>query len=163
MIVVISDTSVLCYLVQIGRIDLLKSLFEEITIPGQVLAECCHPGAPPSLREKFSPPLLSFVRIAEVSEFLPETSTLDPGEAAAITLAWQHRSHSLLLLDEKRGRAIAASLGLQIRGVLGLVVEGHRRELLEFDPTITLLRSHGFRIAEPLLLAARGRLGLSTD
>jgi uncharacterized protein len=159
---VASDTSVLCYLVLIGRIDLLKSLFGEITIPGQVLAECLHPGAPPSLRREFSTPLPSFITIAEVGEFLPETATLDPGEAAAITLAWQHRSHSLLLLDEKRGRAIAAALGLQIRGILGIVVEGHRRGLLEFDPMIALLRSHGFRIADALLSAARENLSLES-
>ena len=32
-------------------------------------------------------------------------------EASAITLAWQFRDSSLLILDEKRGRKVASALG----------------------------------------------------
>lgn len=85
---------------------------------------------------------------------------LDVGESDAITLAWQHRAHSLLLLDEKRGRGIAIALGLRVRGILGIVTEAHRRSLIDFDATIGQLRTHGFRIAEALLAKARAGLGL---
>lgn len=97
-----------------------------------------------------------------MQNLLPETAPLDPGEKAAITLVWQQRSDSLLLLDEKRGRAIAIAiaLGLKLRGLLGIIAEGHRRALLDFDDTITQLRLHGFRIADELLKQARSQLGL---
>lgn len=160
MIFVASDTSVLCYLVQIGQLELLETLFSRVTIPRQVLNECLHPGAPNILRREFSPTPPRFISVADVDELLPETATLDPGEAAAITLAWNHRSGSLLLLDEKQGRAIATSLGLPIRGILGLIVEGQRRGILDFDPSMAMLRSRGFRIGDELLASARKTLGL---
>lgn len=79
---------------------------------------------------------------------------------AAIEFAWEHRADSLLLLDEKRGRAIAIALGIQARGILGIIAAARRRSLLDFDETIARLRVHGFRIAEALLVQARMSLGL---
>ena len=159
MTVVVSDTSVLCYLALIGRLNLLESLFNEVVIPEVVWQECLHSGAPALLRLALapSPP---FITVANVGPCLDETVMLDPGEAAAITLAWQHRSDSLLLIDERRGRAIASALGLRLRGILGIVAEAHRRGIVDFDETMSQLRQHGFRIADALLSQARAQLGL---
>ena len=156
---VISDTSVLSYLALIGRLSLLELIFDQVLVPEQVLAECLHPAAPPELREamKSLPPFLLAVP-APVR--LVETMTLDEGEAAAISLAWQHRADTLLLIDERAGRAIATALGLPLRGLLGIITEAHRRGLLEFDPTMEQLRQAGFRIASPLMQQARQLLGL---
>lgn len=162
MTVVVSDTSVLCYLALIGRLDILESLFKEVVIPAAVLRECLHPGAPDSLRNAMSPVPPVFFKVTEHDpEPLPETASLDAGEAAAISIAWKHRPGSLLLLDEKRGRAVALSLGLRMRGVLGIVAECHRRGVMDFTPTISLLRQHGFRIASGALAQARAQLGLT--
>jgi uncharacterized protein len=159
MKVVISDTSVLCYLALIGRMPLLETLYSEVLIPESVLAECLHEGAPTQLRTVVNP-LPSYLRPHAVPEWLPETSGLDCGEAAAITLAWQHRPNSLVLIDERAGRAIAAALGLEIRGLLGIVALAHRRGLLEFDSTMKQLDDVGFRLAPTLLGHARRQLGL---
>jgi predicted nucleic acid-binding protein len=159
MKVVISDTSVLCYLALIGRLPLLEALFAQVLIPEEVLAECLHAGAPPELRAALNP-LPSFLRLATVPERLPETVTLDDGESAAISLAWQYRADTFILIDERAGRAIALALGLPVRGLLGIVCEGHRRGLLEFDPVMEQLDQAGFRISTPLLQQARQQLGL---
>jgi len=47
--------------------------------------------------------------------------TLDSGEAAAIALALE-RQVDLLLLDEWDGRKVSKSLGLQVTGVLGILL-----------------------------------------
>jgi predicted nucleic acid-binding protein len=65
-----------------------------------------------------------------------------------------------LLIDERRGRAIASALGLRLRGILGIVAEAHRRGIVDFDETMSQLRQHGFRIADALLVQARAQLGL---
>lgn len=164
MTVVVSDTSVLCYLALIGRLDVLQALFQEVVIPRAVLQGCLHLGAPESLRSAMSPKLPAyFTVIDDDPEPLPETASLDAGEAAAITIAWQNRTDSLLLLDEKRGRTVAAVLGLRMRGVLGIVTECHRRGLLDFDATITVLRQHGFRIADGVIAQARAQLRLDSS
>lgn len=160
MTVVVSDTSVLSYLALIGRLEILETLFTSVIIPEAVFNECLDPAAPEALRHALTPLPPPFLIVAKVEGMIPQTAVLDPGEAAAITLAWQHRSDSLLLLDEKRGRALALSLGLRMRGILGIVVESHRRGLLDFDHTVSRLRQLGFRIAEPLVATARVELRL---
>lgn len=161
MTIVASDTSMLCYLACIGQLALLESLFGREVLPRAVFAECLHPRSPLPLRSWLAPSLPGFIEIAEAENFLPETTALDAGEAAAITIAWKHRPESLPLLDEKRGRAIAQSLGLRIRGILGITVESHRRGFIDFESAILSLRQHGFRLSDSLLAAARLELGLA--
>lgn len=118
------------------------------------------PDAPELLRSALTPELPSFAVSLVGSPNLPETASLDPGEAEAISIAWHHRSDSLLLIDEKQGRAIATSLGLQVRRLLGLLMEGHRQQFLEFDSAIERLKPLGFRLSEQLIADARRSLGL---
>jgi predicted nucleic acid-binding protein len=47
MLLVIADTSPIRYLVQIGHIDLLHSLFQTVSIPTGVAGELSDPSAPP--------------------------------------------------------------------------------------------------------------------
>jgi predicted nucleic acid-binding protein len=160
MTVVVCDTSVLSYLALIEQLLLLPRLFGHVSLPSAVLAECLHPGAPEPLRRALTPMPPSFAVVSAGSLNLPETASLDPGEAEAITIAWQHRDNSLLLIDEKQGRAIASSLGLRVRGLLGLLMEGHRRQLLDFDPVLARLKPFGFRLSEKLIADARISLAL---
>jgi predicted nucleic acid-binding protein len=159
MTVVISDTSVLCYLAQAGQLELLKTLYTEVVVPGQVLAECLHARAPSLLRDALSP-LPDYLRIAEVHEILGEVCHLDPGEAAAISLACSLGPSVLLLIDEKAGRAAAQAMGITIRGLLGILAEAHRRRLIDFDVVIGTLKPLGFRLSAPLLAAVRRELGI---
>ena len=160
MTVVVCDTSVLSYLALIEQLHLLPKLFGQVAIPHTVIAECLHPDAPELLRSALTPELPSFAVRLVGGTNLPETASLDPGEAEAISIAWQNRNDSLLLIDEKQGRAIAASLGLRMRGLLGLLMEGHRRQFLEFDSALANLKPLGFRLSEQLIADARRSLGL---
>ncbi len=157
---VISDTSVLCYLAVLGQVNLLECLFGEVVIPSEVLAECRHPNAPEALRHVLTDPLPDFLKVQHVGEKLPETASLDAGEAAAISLAWQHRPEALLLIDERSGRSISLALGLRVRGLLALLADGHRRQLLDFDDCTETLRRHGFRASSTLLQTFRRELRL---
>jgi len=55
MLLVVADTSPIRYLVQIGQIDLLVRLFEEIVIPAVVVDELRHPSAPAAVQAWISP------------------------------------------------------------------------------------------------------------
>lgn len=157
---VISDTSVLCYLALLGRLDLLRTLFGTVVLPEEVLVECGHPNAPAELRNALCAARSEFIEVRQVPERLPETSALDDGEAAAISLAWKHRPDSLLLIDERSGRAIARALGVRVRGLLALLADGHRRQVLDFNECASLLVGHGFRASCLLLQSFRRELRL---
>jgi predicted nucleic acid-binding protein len=83
--IVVSDTSPLNYLVQIGQVHVLPQLFGKIVVPIAVYEELSHEGAPAELREWLS----NAPEWLEVREAPPhqEDSRIDRGEAEAIALA----------------------------------------------------------------------------
>ena len=85
--IVVSDTTPLCYLAVPGQLNLLPSLFEAVSIPVSVLRECRHPRAPLALRQfAENPPVwLTVAEDGPIEAALLEE--LDRGEAAAIALA----------------------------------------------------------------------------
>ena len=49
--ILVSNTSPLCYLALIGHTEILPKLYGRIHITQKVLAELCHPAAPPAVRK----------------------------------------------------------------------------------------------------------------
>ena len=54
---------------------------------------------------------------------------LDRGEAAVLALAVE-RQADVVLIDERRARAVATRLGLNVVGVLGVLVEAKHKALV---------------------------------
>jgi predicted nucleic acid-binding protein len=93
--------------------------------------------------------------IPDQTPYLEETAALDAGEASAITLAWQHRASSLLILDEKRGRRVASALGLEITGTAGLLMDAASEGLIDFEDAFQRLAATGFRLSDRILETLR--------
>lgn len=125
---VISNTSPLLYLYQVGQLDLLHKLYGWVVVPRAVLEEL-RVGA----ERGFATPDIDQIRWLEVREpvdrtLLPMVIDLGPGEAEAIALALESPKH-LLILDDALGRRIAHLRALTYTGTLGVLVrakqEGH--------------------------------------
>ena len=84
--IVVSDTTPLNYLIQIGQIDLLHRLYGQVIIPTTVATELQHLRAPAPVRAWIgSPPAWLEIRDVDIAE---ESGTLlDAGEIAALVLA----------------------------------------------------------------------------
>ncbi len=157
--IVVSDTSPLRYLAMIGGLNWLPELFGEVICPPEVMEECRHPGAPEELREWASQPpaWLRNRSISEGAAMLPVNIYLDGGETATLCLA-REIGAELVLLDERRGRAVAANLGLAVTGTLGVLVEAALRGLIGFDEGLErLLTRTNYRVNEAVIAAARAK------
>ena len=124
--IVVSDTSPLSYLSKLNRLELLPQLFGEVVIPPTVLAEWERDASSASARTlaRQGGWLRAIAPMDEAAVADLERS-IDRGEAEAIVLA-QERRADLLLIDEEDGRAMAEKVGLEITGVLGVLLRAKR-------------------------------------
>lgn len=152
--IVVSDSSVLSCLSEIGELDLLRRLYGQVTITETIRKEAIHSSAPEALRLLLleMPDWISVV--PDASSYLEETGALDAGEASAITLAWQFRDSSLLILDEM-GRKVATALGLKITGTAGLLTDAAAAGLVDFEDVFLRLSKTAFRLSAQVVETLR--------
>lgn len=147
--IVVSDTSVITNLIQLGQLPLLKELFGNIIIPQKVFDELARiPGQIEIINENA---WMEVRQISDEAHFKKLISTLDPGEAEAIVLAIELKADALLI-DEKKGRRIAQEYGITITGLLGILIEAKAENLIQKVKPILdrLIFEMGFRISPKL-------------
>ena len=142
--IVVSDTSCLCYLALLEQESILHGLYGEVFVPPSVAAELAVGAAKhPEIQ-----------RLLDASGVSPALSQeLDQGEAESIAL-YEQLHADLLVVDEKAARAVAARLGIRRIGLLGILVAARRADLLggRLKPVLDQLLGLGFR-AKPALIA----------
>ncbi len=145
--IVIADTSPLNYAVMIGVADALFGLYGQIVVPAAVHRELTSSGAPAALRF-WAQDHRDRISVREVNlPDDPELRCLDPGEAQAIFLA-QQTPNSLLIIDERDGRAEARRRGINITGLLGVIRDGAIRGYLDFEDALRKLKETDFRLSK---------------
>lgn len=149
--IVISDTSPLASLSFIRQIDLVHQLYGQIVVPEAVWQELIarrnHPGRDLVLNASW----IERRAVQNQPLVLSLQKDLDRGEAEAITLALEADT-DLLIIDERLGRRTARYFGLNIIGVIGVLVDAkHHGLITEVKPFLDQLRTiAGFRISETL-------------
>jgi predicted nucleic acid-binding protein len=135
-LIVVADTSPILNLARIGRLELLPALYHHVLIPTAVYDELTRrrSGLPPVV-SLASMPWLTVAAAIDQNRVRKLKEDLDPGEAEAIVLAIERRA-DLVLLDERRGRRIATAQGLEITGLLGVVVKAKQAGLIELGKPV---------------------------
>jgi predicted nucleic acid-binding protein len=153
---IICDSSPLIALAKCDKLDILDSLFEEVSIPVQVYREFSVSGKPESAK------IITWAqgKIDEPGDAVllkANTLSLDPGETAAIALYWE-KSADFLLIDERKGRRIAAQNGIRIIGIVGIFVAAKNKGLINsVKPFLDLLLHSSYYISDSLY-----RIGLKS-
>jgi predicted nucleic acid-binding protein len=112
----------------INHLSIIQQQFGEIIIPHGVLTELkLHENLPGSqqLREAIAEGWLTIQQVENQIFVQLLRRELDRGEAEAIALAIQLNA-DWLLLDERDGRRIARTLGLNLTGILGIILREWR-------------------------------------
>ena len=153
--IVISDTTPIISFLKINHLDLLKKLFGSVQIPKGVFAELTE--NPRFQKEAAIVKDSTFIEVIdEIDEnyvsLLRRSTGLDLGESEAIFLS-DNKKADLLLMDELRGREVAARMGIKIMGTIGVLALAFSDELIskeEIKNAIEILRDSGRHISERL-------------
>jgi uncharacterized protein len=151
-VIVVSDTSPINNLAAINQLHLLQQLYGTVLIPEAVYQELTDPDFPVAGAKEVQTFTWIQIRAIEDRTMLKALSSeLDPGEAEAIVLALEMKAEQVLI-DERRGRMIAARLNLHYTGILGVLVEAKSQGFIStVEPLLDdLINKAGFWVAEPL-------------
>ena len=146
MPVVICNTSSIQYLYQADVLELLPALAGQVYIPEAVVAELEEGRRRnvllPALKDLSWP----IVRPVRDRTLLPLVTHLGDGEKEVLALGLE-TPEALLLLDDRDARRYARTLGLEISGTLGLLLQAKERGILDaVGPVLDRLQSLRFRL-----------------
>ncbi len=138
---IISDTSCLIVLSNIGELDLLRRLYASITTTDVVANEFGQ-----ELPDWIS------IKLAENQQYQRILELqVDRGEASAIALAIESES-CLLIVDDNKARRVALRLGIVITGTIGIIIKAKLNGVIpSIKPYLEKITNTDFRLSEDLI------------
>jgi predicted nucleic acid-binding protein len=142
--IIISDTSCLIILSNIGELDLLRKVY------GQIYTTSI-------IAEEYGEILPDWIIIKDISDQLRMKILeiqIDKGESSAIALALE-TPESTLILDDFKARKVAESLGLNFTGTIGIIIRAKLNGMIDsIKPILAKIKETNFRISPEIELLA---------
>jgi hypothetical protein len=148
--IVISNTSPITNLSAIGQFDLLQKLYDTIYIAEGVWKELNAKDQPwPGSGDVERSAWVKRKKVKNQTVVTTLREDLDPGESETIALAIELKA-DLVLMDETDGRHKAKRLGLNVTGVIGILLEAKSKgHISEARPFLDRLRQEaGFYLSK---------------
>lgn len=144
---VISNTSPLQYLYQVGQLPLLAHFYQQVTIPPAVVQELAA-GAVRGVALPVLPEVAWLqVQAPSATQVWRVASTLGAGEREVLALALETPT-ALLLVDDGHARRFGRLLGLRMTGTVGVLARATREGLVpRLAPLLDRLDRLGFRLS----------------
>jgi len=150
---VVSDSTTLISLLNIDRFDLLFKFSKTIIISQAVYTEVSYQNHAKQVLDGFINDKRVIVKSIEDDKNLTQLLIrLDLGESESILLA--KKENLPLIIDEKKGRSVAAEFGLKIIGLIGILLVFKKNGQLSNDEITDIvndLRKVEFRVSDSLL------------
>jgi predicted nucleic acid-binding protein len=138
---IISDTACLILFDKIGKLNVLKDLFQTVTITSKIAEEF----------KKETPNWIIIQDPKNISNINAFSEILDPGEASAIALSREIKD-CLLILDDLKARQLADELKLKYTGSIGILILAKRKGLIvDIDEVISKIQTTNFRISNAII------------
>lgn len=161
--VVIADAGPLIALSRVGQLLLLRGLFGTVEITGQIRAEVLDGGSFPGQHAIAAALQAGWLRChaIDLAPWQPRYPGVDEGEASAMLLAETHPV-SLLIMDDRAGRAEASARGFAVMGVAAVVGLAKRQGPIPLAaPILSEMHANGYFIANDVIAAVLARVGES--
>lgn len=146
---IISDTSCFIILSNIGELDLLQKVYGHIITTQEIANE-------------FGEILPDWVFIHSVNDKYRQQlleMQIDKGESSAIALALEIPDCTIIL-DDFKARKIAAQLGLNFTGTIGIIIKAKLNGVIpSIKPLLLKIRETDFRLTSELELVALREAG----
>lgn len=150
MLKVVSNTTPIISLLKLSKLELLRDLYNEISIPFAVFQEI-DAGRNKAYYQDLSK--IDWIRIIEIQDkkALKYFLDLDLGEAEAIVLA-NEIGADLIVIDEKLGRFHAKHSDLKVTGTIGILLKAKSNGLIiSIKPLLQELIDKDVWISETLM------------
>lgn len=156
---VIANSTPLIVLCGIGRLDILKKMYQEIYIPSAVFREITLKNDFVCEQVCLAKEWIHVEQIHDYSERKMYKAKLHDGEVEVMILA-QEQKADLLILDDNAAKKTAKYLGLKVTGTLGVLVKAKQQGIIEcVRPLLTEMQRNGFyvsRTVESIVLEQAG-------
>ena len=158
---VVADTGPLIALALVGLLPSLADMFAEIYAPDAVVKEALLEPSKPGGREIQNALDRGWIiqRTVIITRGYQELAELlDQGEAEALSLTAE--LNAIALIDERRGRNVAAARGIPVTGTAAVLLRAKHSGLVpELRPLIRRLSVHGYRMSDRLVAEILHRAG----
>jgi predicted nucleic acid-binding protein len=143
----VCDTSPIQYLHQLGLLNILPTLTEEVIVPPAVVDELATGRALGVNLPDLSQLDWVSVRPPVSAVALPLVTDLGPGETQVLMLALE-LPETVAVLDDALARRVAQTLNLKLTGTLGLLIDAKRAGLIStVEPWLDRLQALRFHLA----------------
>ena len=149
---VAADASPLIGLAAAGAFDLLRRLFERVTVTAEVRDEVMAGGGRPGVREMAEAIDNGWMVVAVAGPDKAQFADLGAGEASTLALAIESPGPCLILMDEPVGRAHARARGIPVTGLAGVLLAAKRAGFISrVSPLLERLEGSNFRLSEEVI------------
>ncbi len=157
---VICDSTVIIGFAKIGRIHLLKDVFNEVYIPDAVHFEVVVKGnGRPGVKEVESAAWIHRRKIRDTRNVEMLVAEIGRGEAEVLVLG-KELNADWLIIDDERARTAAISAGFHVIGLVGILLLAKQLNLLpSIKSLLDELRDKNFRLSDKICEEALKRVG----
>ena len=142
--IIISDTSCFIILSNIGELEILHKVYGSILTTEDIAIE-------------FGEPLPNWVNVVNVSDKYRQQileMQIDKGESSAIALALE-TPDSTIILDDYKARKIAAQLGINYTGTIGVIIKAKLNGVIpSIKPILEKIKQTNFHLTVEIEMKA---------
>lgn len=155
---IVSNATPLIYLAKIGKLDLLKELYDIVLITEEVKKEIVDKGKELNKKDAYVIEAAiqeGWIRVEKAKEItLP--IELETGERSTINLA-KGKNIREVIIDEVSARTAARLVGLTPRGTIFVLLRALEKKLINYNEFLEILNKlieEGFRLKEEIYVQA---------